>query len=138
MSAPATHADGYAGQIRGYAGRTADGTLTITRDLRAPAGASGNCSQIRMSTCTLAVNPGVTLDASCGTADPPTDHDGVTLLARNAIDLGAGSRYLAAPAGRVALVHPPGVIPTIGAGVEFRPAVVDVEDANAPYPACGG
>ena len=137
VRAAATHAGGQAGQIRGFAGQTADGTLVIATDLRAPAGASGECSRIHMSTCSLSVAPAVTLDASCAAVGEGQDPNVITLLARNAIDLGAASRHLAAPAGRVALVHPPGVVPTIGAGVQFIPTLVDAEDAGAPFPACG-
>lgn len=74
---------------------------------------------------------------NCATADGDGQLESPPKNMGNAIDLGGGSRYVAASAGRVALVHPPGVVPSIGAGVEFIPTVVEGDDAETSYPGCG-
>ncbi len=135
----ATRPEGFGGHVDLIAGQVELGTLAIVDDIIAPAGADGECIGIRAAACALSVDPLVTLDASCASVDGETpDGDIIRLLARDAIALGAGARFFAAPRGVVVTVHPPGVLPSIGTGAVFTPGYGDREDANAPYPACGG
>lgn len=136
ISAPirldATRAEGFGGDVRLVAGRAAFGTLTIAADILASAGTAGDCIDFEATSCALRVAPRVTLAASCNVF-----FDILRLTGRDTIDLGAGARFFAGPNGRVATIHPTGVVPTVGAGTLFTSALVDREDANAEYPACG-
>jgi hypothetical protein len=49
-----------------------------------------------------------------------------------------GSFDASSRSGRVVTIHPPGIVPTVGAGTVFTSMLVDREDASARYPACEG
>ena len=119
------------GWLVARAGNERIGTLTIGADIRAQGGlASGQPGAITLSSCALRVVPGAKIDVSSGAAST------IELRSRQAASLGATSRYLARPAGRIETIHPPGQDPVVGAGVIFDPSRIDTVVADGGYELC--
>ncbi|MEO7436247.1 MAG: hypothetical protein ABI080_12260, partial [Candidatus Binatia bacterium] len=55
---------------------------------------------------------------------------------RQAASLGAGSRYLARPGGRIETIHPPGQDPIVGSHVIFDPSRIDTVVTDGGYERC--
>lgn len=132
MSSPlrsvATNATGPGGFIDVTSGLASNSGLTVNRDVLAAGGASNGAGQsISLVGCTLTVATGVVVDGRGG-VDPVSGALGgsdITLGARGLMQLGASSRYLGDPGGRVFTLHPVGQTPVIGSGVVFTTARVD-------------
>jgi hypothetical protein len=119
------------------AGLRANGTLRVSRDLDFAGGTPAfGCAEVVLSACTLAVDPGVTVDATCPAPAGVITETVLDLRARNVMDLGAGSRYLAGPVGRVLTSHPAAVTPTVGAGTVFTAVRADNANDSWPYVPC--
>jgi len=118
------------------AGVRALGTLRVSHDLDLSGGAPNSCAFVNIAACYLTVDAAVTIDARCPALGGLVTQTVLLLTARNGMDLGAASRYLAGPVGRVVTTHPTAVTPVIGAGTVFTAVRGDQPNDAAQYPRC--
>jgi hypothetical protein len=137
INAQARGASGAPGFVDLGAGFAQDANLTVERDILAAGGASSPGGQaITLRGCGLTVRSGTKIDGHAGSNGGVGGGSDILLIARRPIALEATSQFLAYPAGTIVTVHPPGQIPSVGAGTVFSPARMDVTDPDASYPAC--
>jgi len=125
-------ADGTGGSVDLHAGTADVGTLAVNAAINARGNSDDADADLVLAGCHLSVAPGVTVDGSTAAA---SGGGVVDLAARHSMTLGAGSRYLATPAGPITLVHPPGLVPSL-AGTSFDPAPSTETEQLILLPAC--
>lgn len=140
LAVHATSATGVPGYVEMIAGRDDLAPLTVAANVLAFGGSKSKVTAggVTLSSCALVVEPNVKIDGHAGVVDGVGGGGRIELISRVPMLLGAGSQFLAYPAGQIRTVHPPGQDPVVGNGVVFNPSRLDVPTAAAPYPACGG
>jgi len=138
LTAAATDTAGDGGLVEIAAGLAAEGTLTLQRDILAASGLSSNGGQsIELEACTVVVSSNVKVDGRAGTtASGAEGGSDIDIFSRHPMQLGAGSQYLAGPAGSVSLTYPVGAPPVVGAGVVFSPSVQQFPTTFDVFPNC--
>ncbi len=123
---------GDGGYVTFSAGDARVAALTVSKSILATGGVANAFGQsISLAGCSVSIAPGVLINGS--SALPPGGSD-IELIARTAIQLGAGAQLVAVPSGVVSFTHLPGVVPSIGTGATSSPAVVDQTYTPVEYP----
>ena len=133
VSATASDAEGVGGSIQIVAGLATSATLTVGATIDASGGRAGGGDTILLGGCAIDVAAGTTIDGRGGpTSDGAGGGADMELLWRHALTIGDDARLLAGPGGSIRLLHAPGSLDTIGAGVVFDPAPSDEPHPGVP------
>ena len=107
------------------------GTLTVANTIDCRGGSTSTPSVVVLAGCDLTVAAAVKVDGSGGGAT-------FDMASLRPMTLGTNSQYLATPGGSIAVHHPVGMAPVLGAGVTFNPPPLFVVGSTAGFLTCPG